>query len=164
CNQVHAKGVLKLRILIEVVEHDLGHFTALELNHQTHAFFVGLVANVGNAFYALLIDQFGDFFLEGLFIDLIRKRIHHNGLAVATVNVFKMGGGPHDHAATPGAIAFAHTGHAVNDAAGREIGSRNHFHELIDTAFRVAKHQHAAINNFRQVVRRNVRSHAHSNA
>jgi hypothetical protein len=61
-HHVHAEGVLQLRLLVQVVEHHLGHFAALQLDHHAHAGLVGLVADVGNALDLLLVDQFGDLF------------------------------------------------------------------------------------------------------
>ena len=48
------KRVLQLRLLVQVVQHDLGHLAALELDHDAHAGLVGLVADVGDAFELLL--------------------------------------------------------------------------------------------------------------
>ena len=36
-HHVHAEGVLQLRLLVQVVEYHLGHFAALEFDHQAHA-------------------------------------------------------------------------------------------------------------------------------
>jgi hypothetical protein len=59
-HHVHAEGVLQLGLLVQVVEHHLGHFAALELDHQAHAGLVGLVADVGDAFDLLVAHQLGD--------------------------------------------------------------------------------------------------------
>src|SRR5690606_15994871 len=162
-HQIDAEGILKLRVLEKVVEHDLGHFAALELDHEPHAVFVGLVANIGNALDAFLVDEFGDFFLQRLLVDLIRQRVDHDGLTVAAVDVFKVRFGAHDHAPAPGAVAFTHPRHAVNNAAGREIGRRDDLHEIIDAAFRVTQYIQAAVDHLGQVVGRNIGGHAHRN-
>ena len=69
--------------------------------------------------------------------------------------------GPHDHTTAASTIAFAHTGHAIDDAPGREIRRRNAFDQLIDGAFRIAQAIQAAFDHFGQIVRRNVGGHAH---
>ena len=47
-----AEADLQLRVLVEVVEHDLGLLAALQLEHDAHAVAVALVADVGDAFDA----------------------------------------------------------------------------------------------------------------
>ena len=123
-NQVHTKGILKLGVLVEIIENDLRHFTALQFYHQTHTVFVRLVANIGDAFDFLFVDKLGDALLQGLFIDLIRQRIHHNRLTIVP-NVFEVRLGAHDHTAAAGAIAFAHTDDAVNDTACWKVWRRD---------------------------------------
>ena len=51
---------LHRRVLVELVEHDLGDGVALELDHQAHAALVGLVAQVGDLGDPLLVDELGD--------------------------------------------------------------------------------------------------------
>ncbi len=58
-HHVHAKGVLQLGLLVQVVEHHLGYFAALELDHQAHAGLVRLVLDVADAFELLLVHQLG---------------------------------------------------------------------------------------------------------
>ena len=60
-NHVHAEAVLQLRILIEVVQDDVRNFATLQFDNDAHARLVGLVAQVRNAFEALIADQFADF-------------------------------------------------------------------------------------------------------
>ena len=43
-HHVHAEGVLQLRLLVQVVEDDLGDFAALQFDDDAHARLVGLVA------------------------------------------------------------------------------------------------------------------------
>ena len=59
-DHVHAEGVLQLRLLVQVVQHDFRHFAALELDHDAHAGLVGLVADVADAFQLLVAHQLGD--------------------------------------------------------------------------------------------------------
>ena len=107
-------------MLVEVIQNDLRYLAALELDDQTHTVLVGLVANIRDAFDLLFVDELGDAFLQGLFIDLIRQGIHHDGLTVVT-DVFEVCFGPHDHATAPCAITLAHAHDAVNDAASWEV-------------------------------------------
>ena len=54
-----AEADLQLRVLVQVVEHDFGLLAALQLEHDAHAVAVALVANVGDAFDLLFVDQRG---------------------------------------------------------------------------------------------------------
>ena len=69
--------------------------------------------------------------------------------------------GAHDHAAPAGAVAFAHAGHAVNDAARREVGRWNDFDQVVDRCVRVMQQVQAGIHHLIEVVRWNVGGHAH---
>ncbi len=55
---------LQRRIAIKLIEHDVSHRIALQLDDHAIAIAVGLVAHVGNAFDTLLANQFRDAFLE----------------------------------------------------------------------------------------------------
>ncbi len=48
---------LQLRVLVQVVEHNLRLFAALQLEHDPHAFAVALVANVADPFQFFLVDE-----------------------------------------------------------------------------------------------------------
>ena len=42
-HHIHTEVILKLSALVQIVEHHLRDFTALELNHYTHTGFIGLI-------------------------------------------------------------------------------------------------------------------------
>ena len=163
-HHIDAEGVLQLRLLVQVVEYHLGHFAALELNHQAHAGFVRLILDVADAFELFLVHQFGNAFLQRLFIDLVRQLVYHDGLALAFVQVFKMAFGAHYHAPAPGAVAVFHALNAVDDATRGEIGRRHNLHQIFQRGRRLAQQMQAGIDHFVQVVRRNIGCHAHGNA
>ena len=54
-----AEADLQLRVLVEVVENDLGLLAALQLEDDAHTVAIALVADFGNAFDFLLVDQRG---------------------------------------------------------------------------------------------------------
>ena len=162
-HHVHAKGVLQLGLLVQVIENDLWHLAAFELNHHPHAGLVGLVLDVADAFYFFLMYQLGNALEQGLFVDLIGQLIHDDGLALAFVDVFKVALGAHDHASAAGAVALAHALHAVNDAGSRKVWGRHNFHQLIHRSLRVAQQVQAGVDHFVQVVWWDVGGHAHRN-
>ena len=68
-----AEADLQLRVLVEVVENDVGLFAALQLEDDAHAVAVALVANFRNAFDLFLVHQRGGVFDEPRLVDLIRN-------------------------------------------------------------------------------------------
>ena len=163
-HHVHAKGVLQLRLFVQVVEHHFRDFAALEFNHQAHARLVRLVLNVADAFNLLFMDQLGHAFLQCLFVDLVGQLVHDDGLALAFVNVFKVALGTHHHLAATGAVAVLHAIDTVNNTGGGEVWCGNDFHQLINRGQRVAQQIHAGVDHFIQVVGRDVGRHTHRNA
>ena len=59
-HHVDPEGLLQLGVLVQLVEHHLGHGVALELDDQPGAGAVGLVAQVGDAGDLALAHQLGD--------------------------------------------------------------------------------------------------------
>src|SRR5690606_15084655 len=112
--------------------NDFRYFPTLKLDDQAHAVLIGLVADVGDTFNTLLVDQFGDFLLQGLLVDLIRKRVNDDCLTIASINIFKVSRGAHDDSAAARTVTFAYPGHAVNNAARGEVRRRDHFHQFVD--------------------------------
>ncbi len=163
-DHVHAEGVLQLRRLVEVVQHHLGHFAALELDHHAHAALVGLVADVGDALELLLVDQFGDALQQRALVHLIGQLVDDDRHALAAIDFLEVRGGAHHHPAAAGAVAVAHAGDAVDDAGGREIGGGNDLDQLVDRGLRIGEQVMAGIDHFRQVVRRDVGGHADRDA
>ena len=163
-HHVDAEGVLQLRLLVQVVEHHLGHFAALEFNDQSHARFVGLILDVADALDLLLVHQLGHALLQGLLVDLVGEFIDDDGLALPLVDVFEVALGAHHHLAAPGTVTILHAVDAVDDAGCGEIRGRNDLHQLVDAGAGVSQHVQAGVDHLIEVVRRNVGGHAHRNA
>ncbi len=163
-HHVHAEGVLQLGLLVEVVQHHLGHLAFFQLDHQAHARLVRLVLDMGDAVDLLLVDQFGDLFLQGLLVDLVGQLIDHDGLPSAARQILYVGARAHDHAAATGQVAVAHAGNAVNQSGRREIRRRDDGDQFFDRRLGLAKQGQAGIDHLIEVVRRDVGRHAHGDA
>ena len=109
------------------------------------------------------MHQLGNALLQGLLVDLVGQLVHDDGLALTTINIFKMHLGAHDHAATASAVAFAHTADTVNNTARGEVGGGDDFNQIIHAGFGVMQQVQASIHHFIQVVRWNIGGHTHSN-
>ena len=163
-DHVHAEAVLQLRLLVEVVEHDLGHFAALELDDHAHAGLVRLVLDVADALDLLLVDELGDALEQRLLVHLIGNLVDDDRLARAAVDVLEMHPRAHDNAPATGAVALAHAGHAVDDAGGGEVRRRDDLHQLVDGGVGLAQQVQTGVDHLVEVVRRDVGGHAHRDA
>ncbi len=163
-HHVHAEGVLQLRLLVQVVEDHLGHFAALELDHEAHAGLVRFVLDVADALDFLLMHQFGHALLQRLLVDLVGQLVHDDGLSLAAVNVFKVAFGAHDHAPPSGAVTVLDAVDPVDDAGRGEVRCRDDLHQLIDGGIWVVQQVQAGVHHFVQVVWRDIGGHAHGDA
>ena len=160
-HHVHAEGVLQLRLLVQVVEHDVRQFAALQLDDDAHPGLVRLVAQVGNAVDLLLVDELGNLLDQALLVHLVGQLVDDDRLAVvATLDRLEVGAAAHQHATAAGAVALAHAGDAVDDARGREVRRRDDLDQLVDRHVRVGEQRQAGVDDFVQVVRRDVGRHA----
>ena len=84
-HHIHTKVVLQLRALVEIVQHHLRHFTALELDDNAHSRFIGFIPQIRNAFNLFLIHQLGNAFKQVFLIYLIWQLVDDDGLARAFI-------------------------------------------------------------------------------
>jgi hypothetical protein len=61
CQVDDAKGVLHLRVLVQLVQHNTGHCAPLQHDHDAHAFAVRLVTDIGYVRNLFCLDQECDF-------------------------------------------------------------------------------------------------------
>ena len=100
---VRAEVLLQLRVLVEVVEHDLGDGIALEHDHEALAGAAGgLVADVGDAGDLALFDEVGDLDREVVGVDLVRQL--GDDEARAALDLFDVDDGAHRDRAAAGAV------------------------------------------------------------
>ena len=80
--QDHAEVDLHLRVLVQIVQHDFGLLAALQLEDDAHAVAIALVADFGNAFELLFVDQAGGVLDQAGLVDLVGKLGDDDGLAI----------------------------------------------------------------------------------
>ena len=78
-----AEADLQRRVLVQVVQDDVRHFAALQLDDDAQPFAVRLVAEVGDALERLVAHQLGDLLDELRLVDLVRDLGDDDGAAVA---------------------------------------------------------------------------------
>jgi hypothetical protein len=137
CHQVDAEYRLQVRVLIEVVEHHVGGFAPPQLDHQPHAFLVGLIAKPADSLDALFLDELGDLFDQTGLVHLIGKLGDDDALSRTVVGALEVDPGAHVNAATAGVIGLANSAIAVNLPGGGEVRPRKAFHQSVDVDVRI---------------------------
>src|SRR5262249_46678728 len=119
-----AEGGLHLRVLIQLVHHDLRDLAPSELEHDADALAVRLVADLGEAIDPLVPRQLGDFFDQARLVHLIRQLRDDDGFTAAP-QLLGMGLGPQREAASPRRVGLTNSAYAV-DGPGRWICLPHH--------------------------------------
>ena len=160
---VHSERRLQRRVLVQVVEHHIGHRVAFEFVHNPHPVPVRFVADVGNAFHFLFVHQVRRFLDHVGLVHHVRY-LGDDNLLAAGLGGLKGGFGTHHHAAPARFQGRPHALVAVNGAAGREVGGFHKLHQFLHRNVRVLDVGGNAFAYFGQVVGSHVGGHAHGNA
>ena len=124
-----AERRLQLRVLVEVVEDDLGHLAALQLDDDPHAVAVGLVAQIGDALDRLLAHELGDVLEQPLLVDLVRNLGDDDRDLVALLRLLGRGLGAQRDRAAAGRVGVEDPLAPDDEAAGREVRAGNRLEE-----------------------------------
>ena len=162
-NHVAAEGRLQRREAVDLIEHHVGHRIAPELDHDAHALAVGFVADVGDALDALVAHQLGDLLDHRGLVHLIRDLGDDQGLTVLA-DLLDLDLAAHGHRAAACVIGRLDAGTAEDQAAGREVRTRDQFDQFVDGDVRPLDLLDTGIDNLAQIVRRNVGRHADRDA
>ncbi len=162
-HHVAAERGLQRRVAIKLVEDHLGIGIALQLDDDPVALTVGLVAQIGNALDALVAHQFGHLLDHRRLVHLIGNFGDDDLLAVATHRLDR-GAAAHDDRAAAGLIGRANAGATKDQRAGREIRTRDDLHQLRQFDRRIVDQRDTAVDDFDEIVRRNVGRHADGDA
>ncbi len=154
-----AEADLQLGVFVEVIEDDLGLFAALQLENDAHAVAVAFIADLGNAFDPLLVDQRGGVFDQTRFIDLIRNFLDDDALAVLAHRL-DAGLGANAKTAAAGAEGVEDALAAEDDAAGGEVGAFDDLDNFLERSVGLADYRDGGFDDLGEVVRRNIGRHA----
>ena len=159
----HAEVFLHLGVLKELVENDLRFAPAFQFDYDPHSIAIGFVANVGDVFDGLVVNQLGDALDEVPLIHLIRDFGDDDGLAVLS-NVLNRRFGAHYEAATAVLVGLENAGFAVDDAVSWEVRPLHDLQEFRQRGLRIVDQHDRGIHDLGQIVRRDVRRHSHGNS
>ena len=162
-DHVGAKARLQRGEAPKLVQDHVGNRVAPELDDDAHTIAVGFVAQVRNAFDALLAHEFGDPLDQGRLVDLIGDLADDQRLAVLA-QFLDRDLGPHDDRAASGRVSRADAGAPEDRSAGREIRPRNQLHQLVERDVRPVHHREQAVDSLAEIVRRDVGRHADGDA
>ena len=144
-------------------QDNLGLFVAFYFDDDAHAVAVAFVANVGDAFQFLILNQLGDVPDQAGFVHLIRKLGDDD---ILTILAALLDGNLRAHLEGPasGFVSLLDSFPPINVAAGRKIGTGDKLHHFFQVGFGLFDQQDGGFDCFFQVVRRDICCHAHGDA
>ena len=160
---VDAERRLQRRVPIELVQHDVRHGVALQLDHHAHAVTVGLVARVRNALDALLVHELRHP-LEQLRLVHLKRQFVNDDRFTILANFFDGRLRAHDNAAASAHERQPRRVTAQDLRTGRKVRPRHDIDQLLDPDLRIGDIGQTSVDDFAQIVRRNVRRHADGDA
>ena len=159
---VHGERRFHRRHLVELVDHDLRHCVALQLDDHARPL-VRLVAHVGHLGQFLVIHQLRDardqlraVHVEGDLLD--------DDVFLAALRRLRGQLRAHAHAAATRLEIILDALHADERAARREVRALHVLHQLRDRDVRLVDLRADGVDRLAQIVRRQVRRHAHRDA
>ena len=162
-DQVDAERDLQRRVAEQLVEDDLGVGVALDLDHHAGAVAIGFVADLGDALELPLAHQLAHPLLHAALVDLVGYLGDDDRVAVLA-HLLDVGLAAHHQAAAAGREGLADAGLAEDDAAGREIGTRDQLEQALEAEVRIIDQGDAGVDHLAQIVRRHVGRHADRDA
>ncbi len=159
-----AEGGLHLRVGVQLVQHDHGDDIALQLDDEPDPLAVGLVPDIRDPFELLREHQVADLLVHALGTHLVGELADDDVLLAGGLRLLGDGARPQHHPAAALLIALLDAVAAVNDAAGGKIGPLDEFPEVFDAAIRVVHQVRDRLHHLAEIVRRDVRRHAHRDA
>ena len=144
-------------------QDNLRLFVAFYFDDDAHAVAVAFVANVGNAFEFLILNQLGDVPNQAGFVHLVGKLGDDD---ILTILAALLDGNfrAHLEGAASGFVSLLDPIAAVNVAAGRKIGPGDQLHHFFQVGFGLFDQQDGGFDCFFQVVRRDICCHADGDA
>ena len=161
--RVDAERGLQRREAVELVQDDIGHGVALQLDHHPHAVAIALVPDLGDALDPLVAHHLGDALVQARLVLLVGN-LRDDDRFAAAAPFLDSRLGPHDDRAAPQLVGRADAVAAQDGGAGREVRARHVLHELGDRHLGIVDQRAAGVDQFTEIVRRDVGRHADGNA
>ena len=159
----HAEAHLQLRVLVQLVQHHLRNGVLLEVDDDIDAVAVGAVVDVADLGQLLLAHQLAQLFQQALAVHLVGDLGDHDG-AAAVLALFHLALRAHGQRAAARLVRVADALLAHDYAASGEVRAGQRLHQLFGGDVGVVQHEARGVDGLAQVVRRDVRGHAHGDA
>ncbi len=153
---------LHRRVLVELVQHDLGVRIALQVDDEPHRVAGRRVAHVADALDLAVVHELGDLLPD----HLDRRLVRHLGDDDAQTPrlLDDLGDRAHPDRPAAGAVRLADADASEDRRSGREVGTEHELHQVFDRRVRVVDEVQRRVDDLAQVVRRDVRGHADRDA
>ncbi len=158
----HGEAFLHLRVLVQLVQHNLRLGASLQLDHDPHAIAIALVTHIRNLVNDLFVHQLRDALDQRVLVDLVRNLGNDNCFA-STRNLLGRRTRPHQEASPPRAIGLRNIRAPIQEAARRKIRTLHMLQHFFQTSQRIVDQRDRRIDHFRQIMRRNIRRHSNRN-
>ena len=122
---------------------------------------IGVVDDARDALDLVFADQLFEFLLDAIAVLEVRDFLDDDDFGVLFRFEFNLR--PHRQCAASGLVALANAESTTDDSTRREIGTGEHFNDLIDAHIRVIDQQLDCGCNFGQIVRRHAGRHTDRN-
>src|SRR5689334_18240479 len=156
------KGAFHRGMLVKIVDDDLRIRVALEFDYHSGVF-IRLVSDRGDVSENFFIYEFSDSLHQGRAIHAIRN-LGDDDLLFAALDFFDAGFAAHFHATAAASQVLFYAGKAANRATGREIRSFHELHQPFEVDVRIVDLRANSIDDFSEIVRRDVGRHADGDA
>ncbi len=155
---VDAEAGLELRVLVELVENDLGDRVVLQLDDDSHTLAVRLVSQVRDLSELLLTHEIRDLHDQLRLVHLVRDLADDDSRS-ACRGLLDMGLSANRERPAPGLVCVLDTFAAHDLRSGREVRSGENGHEFVDRAVGVIYEHDNGVDDLAEVVRGDVRRH-----
>ena len=159
----HRNGILKLRIGEQLVEDDLRVGIAANIHDNLHTLARGMVLNVRDAVDALVFDQICHGLDQTCLVYHVRD-FRNNDLALAVRQIYNLGLCADLDLAAAGRVGSTDAAAAHDHAAGREVRALDELADLVHLGLGMVDDIAGAVDDLREVVRRDVGRHADRDA
>ena len=162
-DHVDAERLLHRRVLEQLVEHDLRDSVALELDHDPHPVAVRLVPDIADLGDLLLVDERRDLLDHAAVPALadLERQLGDDDRLLALADRLDVGLGLHADPPAAGGVCVTDPLASEDRPGGREIGALDVLHQALDVDVGVVDVGECRCDHLAQVVRRDVRRHAH---
>ena len=155
------EGALELRVLVDIVEHGLRVRGALKLDNHADVS-RGLVAQILDALDLLVAYEVRDARDEVRLIHAVRDRGDDDVRSLLLLDDLRLA--THHYAAAAGSVGMLDIALIKRNCAEREVRALHEPEQVVHGRIRVVYQMRGGVHDLAQVMRRDVRRHAHGDA